>query len=61
MDQRGDSIEDMMRYYMNAKHFIFAPNNVASFALFGYLFLGCIYAILSGILLRRNLFSMQAA
>jgi hypothetical protein len=55
MDARGDSIEDMMRYYMNAKYFIFAANNVASFALFGYLVLGCIYAILSGILLRRNL------
>ncbi len=61
MDQRGDSVEEMMRYYMNAKYFIFAPNNVAYFALFGYLFLGCAYAILSGILLRRNLKQVQVA
>jgi hypothetical protein len=55
MAEKGISKEQMKEYYLNAKFLFFAPDKVASFALFGYLVTGCIYAVISGFLLRKNL------
>lgn len=53
--ESGASVEETMQFYLNAKYLFFVPRNVATIALFGYLVLGCVYAVMSGILLRRNL------
>jgi hypothetical protein len=54
MAEKGIGKEQMKEYYLNAKFMFFAPDKVASFALFGYLMTGCIYAVISGFLLRKN-------
>ncbi|MDQ3192293.1 MAG: DUF4199 domain-containing protein [Bacteroidota bacterium] len=48
------TIEQMKEYYINARLLFFAPDKVASFTLFGYLLLGCFYAVISGFVIRKK-------
>jgi hypothetical protein len=55
MMQNGTTVEQVRDYIINAS-LIFTTKNVASFALFGYLAMGCFYAVLAGFTLRSKKF-----
>ncbi len=54
MTENNYTKEQMKEYYLNARLLFFAADKVASFTLFGYLLLGCFYAVVSGFVLRKN-------
>jgi hypothetical protein len=54
MKENGNTPEEAKEYYLTAKYLIFAPDKVATFALFGYLLMGIFYSLISGFLLRRR-------
>jgi hypothetical protein len=54
MKENGNTAEEAKEYYLTAKYLIFAPDKVATFALFGYLLMGIFYSLISCFLLRKR-------
>jgi hypothetical protein len=61
LSEKGAGKEELIEYYLNSKYIFFAPDKVASMALFGYMAMGCLYSILCGIILRRRLLGRPGA